>query len=90
MKALQKSLTITPSSQLSSTATIDVTDTGFLPDHPVTIAVDGTPLATVTADTSGNWSYSFTAAAKNLAAGQHTLTVSSMLLQQSTTFTITS
>jgi hypothetical protein len=56
----------------------------------VSIAVDGTPLATVTADTSGNWSYSFTAADKGLAVGPHTVTVSSMLLQQSATLTITS
>jgi subtilase family serine protease len=87
---LKRALTITPSNSLSSTATIDVTDTGFLPDHPVTLEVDGAPLATVTVDTSGNWSYSFTATDKGLAPGQHTLTVSSMLLQQSKTFTITS
>jgi subtilase family serine protease len=87
---LQGALTITPSHRLAPTATIDVTDTGFLPGHPVTISLDGTSLATVTADTSGNWSYSFTAQQKGLASGTHTLSVSSMLLQQSTTFSITS
>jgi subtilase family serine protease len=90
LRALQQTLAITPSRTLSPTATADVTSTGFLPGHPVTISVDGTALATVTADTSGNWSYSFTAADKGLAAGVHTLSVSSMLLQQSLTFTITS
>lgn len=90
LKALEHTLTITPSRTLSSTATVDVTDTGFLPGHPVTLSVDGNPLATVTADTSGNWSYSFTAAGLGLAAGPHTLSVNSMLLQQHLRFTITS
>ncbi|GAA5200462.1 hypothetical protein GCM10023322_78410 [Rugosimonospora acidiphila] len=90
LTSLQHSLSITPSSTLSSTATIDLTDTGFLPDHPVTITVDGNPLATVTVDTSGNWSYSFTATDKGLAAGKHTLAVHSLLLDQTATFRITS
>jgi hypothetical protein len=89
LRALENTLSITPSHRLGSTATLDVTSTGFLPDHPVTIEVDGTVLTTVTADTSGNFSYAFTAASKGLAVGPHTLKVISMLLQQSTTFTIT-
>jgi hypothetical protein len=90
LKALERTLSITPSRTLAPTATLDVTSTGFLPGHPVTLTVDGSPLATVTADSSGNFSYAFTAATKGLAAGTHTLAVSSMLLRQSTTFTITS
>ena len=90
LTALQHSLSITPSSSLSSTATIDLTDTGFLPDHPVTISVDGNQLVTVTVDTAGNWSYSFTATAKGLAVGKHTLTIHSLLLDQSKPFWITS
>jgi subtilase family serine protease len=90
LKALERTLSITPSRTLAPTATLDVTSTGFLPGHPVTLTVDGSPLATVTADSSGNFSYAFTAATKGLAAGTHTLAVSSLLLQQSTTFTITS
>jgi subtilase family serine protease len=89
LRALENTLSITPSDHLGSTATIDVTSTGFLPGHPVTIEVDGTLLTTVTADTSGNFSYAFTAASKGFAAGPHTLNVTSMLLQQSATFTIT-
>lgn len=86
---LEQALTITPSNRVPPTATIDVTDSGFLPGHPVTIAIDGTIVATVTADTSGNWSYSFTAAGAGLATGAHTLTVNSMLLRQSTAFIVT-
>jgi hypothetical protein len=40
LEALEKTLTITPSRDLSSTATIDVTDTGFPPGHQATIPVD--------------------------------------------------
>jgi hypothetical protein len=86
---LQHALSITPKDFLAPTATIDVTDTGFLPDHPVTISVDGVLLTTVTVDTSGNWSYSFTAADKGLTAGRHTLTIHSLLLDQSKPFWIT-
>ncbi|GIH19803.1 hypothetical protein Raf01_79750 [Rugosimonospora africana] len=90
LTTLQQTLSITPSSFLSSTATIDLTDTGFLPGHPVTITVDGNPLATVTVDTAGNWSYSFTATDKGLAVGKHTLAVHSLLLDQTKPFWVTS
>jgi subtilase family serine protease len=86
---LQGTLALTPSTRVAPTSTVDVTSTGFLPDHPVVISVDGTQLATVTADTSGNISYSFRAADKGFAAGKHKLSISSLLLAQSRTFTIT-
>jgi subtilase family serine protease len=89
LRTLAATLAITPSKRLSSTATVTLTSTGFLPGHPIVITVDGHSLATVTADSSGNVSYAFTAAAKGLAAGSHTLGLASMLLDQSTTFTIT-
>ena len=87
---LEGTLALTPSTNVTPTSTVDVTSTGFLPDHPVVISVDGTQLATVTADTSGNISYSFRAADKGFAAGQHKLSISSLLLAQSKTFTVTS
>lgn len=87
---LEGTLALTPSTNLTPTSTVDVTSTGFLPDHPVVISVDGTQLATVTADSSGNISYSFRAADKGFAAGQHKLSISSLLLAQSKTFTVTS
>lgn len=88
LDAAQHTLALTPSTTVGPNDTIDVTSTGFLPDHPVTISVDGTPLATVIVDTSGNLSYSFTATDKGLAAGTHTLTISSLLLDQSKTFRV--
>jgi len=86
---LQSTLSLTPSTRVTPTSTVDVTSTGFLPDHPVAISLDGASLATVTADTSGNISYSFRAADKNIPAGKHKLSISSLLLQQSRTFTVT-
>ena len=89
LRALEATLAITPSSTLGPSTTVDIASTGFLPGHPVTITVDGAMLATVTADTSGNINYAFTATSKALATGPHTLTVGSLLLTQSAGFTIT-
>jgi subtilase family serine protease len=88
LAARQGTLELTPSTRVGPTSTVDVTSTGFLPDHPVHLTVDGAPLATVTADTSGNISYSFRAADKHIADGQHKLGISSLLLDQSKTFTV--
>ena len=88
LAALRETVSITPSARASSTSTIAVTSRGFLPGHPVTLTVDGHPLAKVVADTSGNITYSFTAARTGLAAGPHALTVHSLLLDQSIKFTV--
>jgi hypothetical protein len=88
LQGLRDTLALTPTDRVAPTQPLDVTSTGFLPDHPVTLSVDGTPLATVTADTSGNITYAFTPAGKKLTAGKHTLSVTSMLLDQQRTFTV--
>ncbi len=85
----QQTLELAPSSTVAPTAPLDITSQGFLPDHPVTLSVDGTALATVTADTSGNITYAFRPQDKQLAPGQHTLTVHSLLLDQTATFNVT-
>jgi hypothetical protein len=85
----QQTLAITPADTLSRSATIEVSSRGFLPDHPVHLSIDGRPLATVTADTAGNITYSTTATAAHLGLGRHRLTVSSMLLTQGHDLTIT-
>jgi subtilase family serine protease len=60
--------------------TSSVSDTGFLPGHPVVLAIDGTPITTLTADDQGTVSYTLSPAALGLAAGHHTLTLQSMLI----------
>ncbi len=59
-----------------------MTATGFLPGHPVHLAVDGKPIATVTADANGDIGYQF-----DPAPGRHLLTAQSMVLDQQVSFT---
>jgi hypothetical protein len=55
---------------------------GFLPDHPVQLAVDGHQVATLTADDQGSVGYTF----GQLARGGHSVTLTSMLLTSTGTF----
>lgn len=59
----------------------------FLPGHPVTLAVDGTTVATLTANELGDVTYMIDPSALGLAAGTHKVTLSSMLLTQTASFT---
>ncbi len=60
--------------------TSSVSGTGFLPHHPVTLAIDGTTITTLTASDQGTVSYLLNPAALGLAHGHHTLTLRSMLI----------
>jgi hypothetical protein len=86
---LRDTLSLTPGNRTAAASLLTVMSSGFLPGHPVHLSVDGAPLTTLTADTSGNIGFGFTPASVNLGAGRHTLTVDSMLLSQSATFTVT-
>ena len=57
-----------------------VSGTGFLPRHPVTLAIDGKAVTTLTASDQGTVSYTLDPAALGLAAGHHVLTLQGMLL----------
>ncbi len=59
---------------------------GFLPQHPVTMAVDGKTIATLTANTLGTVTYAIDPSLLELTTGRHTLTLHSLLLTQTTTF----
>jgi subtilase family serine protease len=59
----------------------------FLPEHPVQLAVDGTPVATLTANELGDVTYMIDPAALGLTTGTHTVTLSSMLLTVTGRFT---
>lgn len=59
---------------------------GFLPLHPITLAVDGRTIATLTANTLGTVTYAVDPSLLALATGRHTLTLHSLLLTQTTTF----
>jgi subtilase family serine protease len=60
--------------------TSTVSGTGFLPRHPVTLAIDGKAVTTLTASDQGTVSYTLDPAALGLAAGHHVLTLQGMLL----------
>jgi subtilase family serine protease len=69
-----------------SGGTIPVSSTGFLPRHPVTLAIDGTVITTLTADDHGVVSYSLNPAALGLRPGHHVLTLRGMLITTTASF----
>jgi subtilase family serine protease len=70
-------------------ATSSVSSAGFLPGHPVNLAIDGNPISTLTADDNGTVSYTLDPAALGLAHGHHVLTLQSMLITTTATFVST-
>ena len=69
-----------------SGGTTSVTSTGFLPRHPVKLAIDGTVITTLTADGHGVVSYTHNLAALGLKPGHHVLTLRGMLITTKTGF----
>jgi hypothetical protein len=59
---------------------------GFIPQHPVTMAVDGKQVATLTANNLGSVTSQIDPTALSLSRGQHTVTLHSMLLTETTSF----
>ncbi|HKN95664.1 MAG TPA: hypothetical protein VJX10_01000 [Pseudonocardiaceae bacterium] len=59
---------------------------GFIPQHPVQFAIDGKQVATFTANNLGDVTSQIDPAALSLAPGQHTVTLHSMLLDESASF----
>jgi subtilase family serine protease len=66
--------------------TTAVTSTGFLPRHPVRLAVDGTVITTLTASDTGSVSYTLDPAALGLSHGHHVLTLQGMLITTTASF----
>jgi hypothetical protein len=63
-----------------------VSSTGFLPRHPVKLAIDGTMITTLTADDHGVVSYPLNPAALRLRPGHHVLTLQGMLITTTGSF----
>ena len=59
----------------------------FLPGHPVDFAIDGHTVATLTANALGDVTYMIDPSLLNLAPGKHAITLTGMLLTETTTFT---
>jgi subtilase family serine protease len=66
--------------------TANVSDGGFLPGHPVRLAIDGKPVSTLTASNAGTVSYTIDPAALGLSPGHHVLTLQSMLITATAIF----
>jgi hypothetical protein len=69
-----------------SGGTTAVTSTGFLPRHPVKLAIDGTVITTLTASDKGTVSYTLNPAALGLSHGHHVLTLQGMLITTTARF----
>jgi subtilase family serine protease len=59
----------------------------FLPGHPVDLAIDGHPVATLTANALGDVTYMIDPSLLKLSPGKHTVSLTSMLLTETATFT---
>ena len=79
----------TGNSPIPSGTTSSVSSGGFLPGHPVQLAIDGNPVTTLTASDTGTVSYTLDPAALGLAHGHHVLTLQSMLITTTATFVST-
>lgn len=75
------------STHVPSGGTTFLSANGFLPMHPVTLTIDGTKVATLTASTLGAVDDNIDPSALHLAPGRHTVTLSSMLIDQTGSFT---
>jgi len=68
------------SGNIPAGGTSAVSGTGFLPRHPVNLAIDGKTVTTLTASDQGTVGYTLNPAALGLAAGHHVLTLQGMLI----------
>ena len=59
----------------------------FLLGHPVDFAIDGHTVATLTANTLGDVTYMIDPSLLQLSPGHHTVSLTGMLLTETTTFT---
>lgn len=81
-----QSISLSPQTVPSGSATY-MSASGFLPDYPVTLSVDGQKVATLTADTSGDVTYMIDPQTLDLAPGTHTVTLQSLLIDETAQFT---
>ena len=79
LSRLQHSTRLSPGN-IPHGGTSAVSGTGFLPRHPVTLAIDGKAVTTLTASDQGTVSYTLDPAALGLSHGHHVLTLQGMLI----------
>jgi hypothetical protein len=84
LTALEHSVHLSPVILPGGTST--ASDGGFLPGHPVKLAIDGTDVTTLTASDQGTVSYVIDPGALGLKPGHHVLTLQSMLITTTASF----
>jgi subtilase family serine protease len=85
LSQLQHKITLS-ATNLPVGGTASVTSTGFLPGHPVQLAIDGTTINTLTAGDDGTVRYMLTPDALGLVPGNHVLTLQGMLITTTASF----
>lgn len=86
LSQLEHSIKLT-SQNIVPGGTSTMTDGGFLPGHPVKLMIDGNLITTLTTSSAGTVSYTLSPSALGLSAGHHVLTLQSMLITTTATFT---
>ena len=79
LSRLERSTRLSPGN-IPAGGTSSVSGPGFLPRHPVKLAIDGKVITTLTASDQGTVSYALAPAALGLAPGHHVLTLQGMLI----------
>jgi len=85
LSRLERSTRLSPGN-IGAGGTSSVSGRGFLPRHPVELAVDGNAITTLTASDQGTVSYTLNPATLGLAPGHHVLTLQSMLITTTAAF----
>jgi subtilase family serine protease len=87
LRALEQVVALAPPSVGAGGVTM-LSAGGFLPGHPVRLAIDGRHLRTLTASPDGVVTARLSLAGLGLAAGQHTVTLTSMLITKTAKLTV--
>ncbi len=85
LSGLEHSTRLSPGN-IPAGGTSAVSGSGFLPRHPVKLAIDGKVVTTLTASDQGTVSYTLNPAALGLAAGHHVLSLRGMLITTTAAF----
>jgi subtilase family serine protease len=80
-----KSISLTPQTVPPGSATY-MSASGFLPGYPITLSIDGTDVATLIASTLGGVTYMIDPQTLGLASGRHTVTLQSLLIDETAHF----
>jgi subtilase family serine protease len=88
LKTLESGIDLS-STMIPSNGSSDLSAGNFLPGHPIKLYIDQKLVTTLTASSGGTVSYVIKPSALKLKSGAHKLKLTSMLLDQSTIFTVT-